>query len=249
MSATSSSEPYSTSDLDAVHSVVDNPIALKAFRESLTHGHLADGTSTIRAFTAMWSHPADHTTAEDLLWLLARMNNLKHLVLHVPLTQRRIPLGHMRALQSLNAEAALLRVLRAPHPPLRALSVYVLPADEASTYAAITRLFSKSLIKLRVLRTFDGPREEGSPARVCAALALPRLEYLEVRDLSAKACARILASHTEGCLTITFSSVISGLIMWTPWRAPLYKTWRFQGRRTSGCWCGYHHGTGLSTGR
>ena len=174
---------------------ITSPAALKTFRTALASGTLANRTADIRTLTVVFSadspDPAPLTVEWflDLLWVLARLTHLAHLVLHVPLAQHRVPLR--APLRSLNADAPLLPRLRAPVPPLRALSITVLVAGDArATYTAVSRLFAQSLVRLRVIRVHDcaeGDAAGGvSPARVCAALALHRLEYLEVRDLSEK---------------------------------------------------------------
>ncbi|KAH9916409.1 uncharacterized protein BXZ73DRAFT_105847 [Epithele typhae] len=153
------------------------------------------------------------------------MTGVQHLILHVPLGQCRVPLGRLRSLVSLNTDAALLRALSAPLPPLRALSVYVRAgADEHAAYRRISRLFETTLTRLRVMRSWTEEQSfaEDSPARV--------LEYLEVLDLAAESTVELGELNADAVAGSSVQDDVGSkcanlrLLAWLPaWHKSIYK--------------------------
>ncbi|TFK83582.1 hypothetical protein K466DRAFT_589616 [Polyporus arcularius HHB13444] len=99
------------------------------------------------------------------------------------LFERMRPLGHLRAL-----DVTLELLVRIPSEALQqvaCLSLRIEAPEQPRACEAVTRLSGQNLQSLRILRKCHGqglgPQE--SPARLCAALNVTGLTYLELRDI------------------------------------------------------------------
>ena len=91
--------------------------------------------------------------------------------------------------RTLVASTSVLRALAAPRPPLAALSVRARVTELKQVYPLLGP-FRASLRRLSVRRVLPWRMRRDSPARVCAELDMPLLEYLEVRDEVSRAKVR-----------------------------------------------------------
>ncbi|KAI1785408.1 hypothetical protein LXA43DRAFT_1100328 [Ganoderma leucocontextum] len=97
---------------------------------------------------------------------------------------------------------------------------------DVGVYNVISALFGSTLRCLRVLRYFARVYTCQSPARICAALQMHRLEYLEVRDTALMDDTGLLEVDTlaEGMLVAaTIHLPALETLVWEPaWRSAYF---------------------------
>ena len=155
-------------------------------------------TQKVQSLTLRWTAglPTLPSTAVDLEWVFARLQDVRALSIDVPTLHPMdvkgnyhilpaISVGSHPVLRTLCTTALFVRCLQVggPAPLLTCLTLdMVRGSTDVGVYSVISALFGSTLRRLRVLRYFARVYSYQSPVRICAALQMHRLEYLEVRD-------------------------------------------------------------------
>ncbi|PIL26143.1 hypothetical protein GSI_11898 [Ganoderma sinense ZZ0214-1] len=170
-----------------IHLEVRHPVGLRALSNAVGFGALAhEDFAKVRVFKVDLTATLS-STLDDLATVFCALTHIRDVQLFMPkCSLGSIYLPHKRIVHSFIAESSTIRSLRCPAPPLLCLSITVRLEEQGDIYSVVSRLFRNSLTKLRVLRRQElgATFAMSSPARVCPFLDLPRLHYLEVRDLA-----------------------------------------------------------------
>ena len=201
---------------------IRNPTSLRCFLRALKTHPLR--TQLVHSLTLTWPESMDrHKVAETFASVLSTLSHpqarIKRIsvrmsserdtavVLHsfefALLVHGRVVLPP--SIRALEGSATILRTLVAPHAPLTAISVRT-RITELSKLSPLLAPFRDTLKRLRIERHMPWCVRHDNPARVCAMLDTPRLEYLEVRDVVpnkrvCRSCVIGLNSetHIESC--------------------------------------------------
>ncbi|PIL26149.1 hypothetical protein GSI_11904 [Ganoderma sinense ZZ0214-1] len=177
-----------------------SPRGLASFRTCLSNLTLdrfgRTRTQKIQSIVLRWKtgFPTTPSTAADLEWVLARLPAVRALCVDIPTLHPidvhgqyhllpSVSVGSNPDLRTLHTTAAFSSCLAGPVPPLTCLTLDMVRGNaDVGVYTVVSALFGSTLRRLRVLRNFGRTYSCQSPVRICAALQMHRLEYLEVRD-------------------------------------------------------------------
>ncbi|RPD76892.1 hypothetical protein L226DRAFT_569131 [Lentinus tigrinus ALCF2SS1-7] len=165
-----------------------------ALTAEVTDGSGRTRAQRVQSLTLSWDDPSlDHpVTVSHIRGMLELVGGqLSGLVLSLPTPDvvldcrqsPRLDLPPLPCLHALSASAAIISCLKNAPQNLTCLSVDRLPANNFHFFTTVSNIFSHTLQRLRVHRSFNQHFSRQSPVRICASLIDCRaLVYLEVVD-------------------------------------------------------------------